>query len=145
MLIKKMNFEDDIVNGAIGEVISFVNGFREVRFDSRTVKVIGHEKCYVMEKDENLGNVVLSRVRSLDGLYLDGFNSLKIKAHPKVMEFYNSQFLNQKTKASPLAKRRFVPNAPNTINVNDYMPGAGNNVCILENNSIIKLESLGPA
>ncbi|OVA07066.1 AAA+ ATPase domain [Macleaya cordata] len=32
--------------------------------------------------------VALSRVRSLAGLHLSGFNSSKIKAHPKVLQFY---------------------------------------------------------
>ncbi|XP_077242068.1 uncharacterized protein LOC143882475 [Tasmannia lanceolata] len=33
--------------------------------------------------------VALSRVRSLDGLYLSRFNPSKIKAHPKVLQFYH--------------------------------------------------------
>ena len=33
--------------------------------------------------------VVLSRIKSLDGLILKKFNSRKIKIHPKVKEFYN--------------------------------------------------------
>jgi len=33
--------------------------------------------------------VALSRIRSLDGLYLSAFNSKKIGANPKVIEFYN--------------------------------------------------------
>ena len=32
--------------------------------------------------------VAMSRVKSLDGLYLSGFNPKKIKANPKVIEFY---------------------------------------------------------
>ncbi|XP_042504799.1 ATP-dependent DNA helicase PIF1-like [Macadamia integrifolia] len=36
--------------------------------------------------------VALSRVRSLDGLHLSGFDSSKIKAHPKVLEFYQNLF-----------------------------------------------------
>lgn len=34
--------------------------------------------------------VALSRIRSLDGLYLSAFNSKKIGANPKVSEFYNT-------------------------------------------------------
>jgi ATP-dependent DNA helicase PIF1 len=34
--------------------------------------------------------VALSRVKSLDGLYLINFNHLRIKAHPKVLAFYDS-------------------------------------------------------
>ncbi|XP_022774647.1 ATP-dependent DNA helicase PIF1-like [Durio zibethinus] len=33
--------------------------------------------------------VALSRVRSLDGLHLSGFSPSKIKAHPKVLQFYS--------------------------------------------------------
>lgn len=33
--------------------------------------------------------VALSRVRTLDGLHLSGFKPSKIKAHPKVLEFYH--------------------------------------------------------
>jgi ATP-dependent DNA helicase PIF1 len=36
--------------------------------------------------------VSLSRIRSLDGLYLSEFHAHKIKAHPKVIEFYESVF-----------------------------------------------------
>ncbi|KAI3835786.1 hypothetical protein MKW92_033247 [Papaver armeniacum] len=35
--------------------------------------------------------VALSRVRSLDGLYMSGFSASKIKAHPKVLQFYKGQ------------------------------------------------------
>ena len=35
--------------------------------------------------------VGLSRVRTLDGLYIRDFNPKKIKAHPKVIEFYENQ------------------------------------------------------
>ncbi|KAL5704684.1 DNA helicase [Ranunculus cassubicifolius] len=38
--------------------------------------------------------VALSRVRSLKGLHLSGFDSLKIKAHPKVLEFYDNQLVS---------------------------------------------------
>ena len=34
--------------------------------------------------------VALSRIKSLDGLYLQSFNPMKIKANPRVIEFYNS-------------------------------------------------------
>ena len=34
--------------------------------------------------------VVLSRIKSLDGLSLKKFSSKKIKIHPKVKEFYKS-------------------------------------------------------
>lgn len=34
--------------------------------------------------------VALSRIKSLDGLYLSNFNPIKIKANPKVIEFYKN-------------------------------------------------------
>lgn len=36
--------------------------------------------------------VALSRVKSLEGLFLEGFNPKKIKANPKVIEFYDTHF-----------------------------------------------------
>jgi ATP-dependent DNA helicase PIF1 len=36
--------------------------------------------------------VSLSRIRSLEGLYLSEFQAQKIKAHPKVVEFYKTMF-----------------------------------------------------
>lgn len=39
--------------------------------------------------------VVLSRVRSFAGLHLSGFNPSKIKAHPKVLQFYKGFFREQ--------------------------------------------------
>jgi ATP-dependent DNA helicase PIF1 len=33
--------------------------------------------------------VALSRIRSLDGLYLSGFDPSRVKANPKVKEFYD--------------------------------------------------------
>ena len=36
--------------------------------------------------------VGLSRVKSLEGLFLEGFNPKRIKANPKVIEFYGSRF-----------------------------------------------------
>lgn len=38
--------------------------------------------------------VALSRVRNLKGLYLSGFDSRKIKVHPKVLRFYEDQLLS---------------------------------------------------
>lgn len=37
--------------------------------------------------------VALSRLRSLDGLYLSGFKPWTVKAHPKVLEYYKKCFL----------------------------------------------------
>ncbi|KAG9440609.1 hypothetical protein H6P81_020774 [Aristolochia fimbriata] len=39
--------------------------------------------------------VALSRLRSLDGLHLSGFDPQKIKAHPKVLQFYDSLLSTQ--------------------------------------------------
>ena len=35
--------------------------------------------------------VALSRVKSLDSLYIKAFNSKSVKAHPKVIKFYEEQ------------------------------------------------------
>jgi ATP-dependent DNA helicase PIF1 len=40
--------------------------------------------------------VSLSRIKSLNGLYLSEFNAQKIKAHPKVVEFYERMFSGTK-------------------------------------------------
>jgi ATP-dependent DNA helicase PIF1 len=53
----------------------------------------------LQEAELDLGNdvfecgqsyVALSRVVDISGLYLTGFNSQKIKVHPKVVEFYRT-------------------------------------------------------
>jgi ATP-dependent DNA helicase PIF1 len=36
--------------------------------------------------------VALSRVKTMEGLFLEGFNPKKIKANPKVIEFYETTF-----------------------------------------------------
>ncbi|KAF6162037.1 hypothetical protein GIB67_002626 [Kingdonia uniflora] len=140
MLIKNMDFEEGMVNGAVGKIVNFVKRkgdscqFPKVLFDSGIVRVICWEKWYVIDGDEVMATrkqiplrlayalsvrkcqgmtidcleadlskafgygmvyVVLSRVKSLDGLHLIGFDLLKIKAHPKVTGFYNSPFLNE--------------------------------------------------
>ncbi|PQQ13738.1 ATP-dependent DNA helicase PIF1 [Prunus yedoensis var. nudiflora] len=41
--------------------------------------------------------VALSRVRSLEGLYLSGFDPSKIKVHPKVVQFHN-KFISEQDK-----------------------------------------------
>jgi ATP-dependent exoDNAse (exonuclease V) alpha subunit len=39
--------------------------------------------------------VALSRIKTLDGLYLANFNPTRIKAHPKVKQFYENIAINQ--------------------------------------------------
>jgi ATP-dependent DNA helicase PIF1 len=45
--------------------------------------------------------VALSRIQSLDGLYLSEFNPSRIKAHPKVNEFYKTIDDDEKTRTQP--------------------------------------------
>src|SRR6185312_10665338 len=62
--------------------------------------------------------VALSRVRSLEGLLLSGFSRAKIRAHPKVVEFYRSLSKDEDSKeASQLlqqAKQGAIPNSSNS-------------------------------
>ncbi|KAF6134815.1 hypothetical protein GIB67_002216 [Kingdonia uniflora] len=68
------------------------------RLEANLSKAFGHGMVYV----------VLSQVKSLNELHLIGFNLLKIKAHPKVMEFYNSHFLNENFARPKRFKKRSV-------------------------------------
>ena len=36
--------------------------------------------------------VALSRVKTLEGLYIDGLDFSRVKAHPQVVEFYRNLF-----------------------------------------------------
>ena len=45
--------------------------------------------------------VALSRIKSLNGLYLSSFNPNKIKANPKVVEFYKKIDNDVSTKKTP--------------------------------------------
>ncbi|XP_068656620.1 uncharacterized protein [Aristolochia californica] len=55
------------------------------RFCTDLSKAFGYGMVYV----------VLSRVKSLEGLFLSGFDPQKIKAHPKVLQFYDTVLCNQ--------------------------------------------------
>lgn len=144
MLLKNLDPENGLVNGATGTVTGFVKSRKSavssicdrrvlprVRFDSELEMVVEPDSWVVMEADKVLATrrqvpltlawaisihkcqgmtldrlhtnlsrafgcgmvyVALSRVRSLDGLYLSGFSSRKIKAHPKVLEYSQKAF-----------------------------------------------------
>ena len=55
--------------------------------------------------------VALSRIKSLDGLYLSAFNPQKIRANPKVIEFY---------KSIPKVDYSQMQLEPETINFKDF-------------------------
>ena len=125
MCIANISQEEGIVNGSQGIIISFVNGYPEVKFKHIT-RVIQPYK-WINEKYEdyavvqiplilswaitihksqgitldmcklNIGGsvfeygqayVALSRVTSRKGLYITSLDISKIKANPKVIEFY---------------------------------------------------------
>lgn len=91
--------------------------------------------------------VALSRIKSLDGLYLLGFNATKIKANPKVIEFYNtlpniedmqpaevpyidlSIFNCPETNATTATSAATATNSTSDPNVKKcIIPGAGNGI-----------------
>ena len=64
--------------------------------------------------------VALSRVKTLDGLYLSEFNSTKIKANPLVIEFYDS--FSQKTEEEIRQQTiEMLSNIKNTVNPAETM------------------------
>jgi len=58
--------------------------------------------------------VALSRIRSLDGLYLSDFQSDRIKANPKVIEFYNTirTYNTQELKKNELCEEEYHEEKP---------------------------------
>ncbi|CAN0913919.1 ATP-dependent DNA helicase pfh1 [Linum grandiflorum] len=129
MLIKNLDTESQLCNGATGTVVGFDNGgcYPLVRFDSGLHMVMAPEVWEIVEGGETVAwrkqvplilawalsihkcqgmtldslhtdlsrafgygmvYVALSRVRSLEGLSLSGFHPSKIRAHPKVVAFY---------------------------------------------------------
>ncbi|GLJ34342.1 hypothetical protein SUGI_0690540 [Cryptomeria japonica] len=136
MLIKNIETEKKLVNGATGEIVDFVEDgypkeisatglWPKVKFQCGQERIIGPEVWSIMEGDKEVAArtqvplilawalsvhkcqgmtldrvetdlrrafdygmvyVALSRVKSLDGLRLIGFNPSKIKAHPKISD-----------------------------------------------------------
>jgi ATP-dependent DNA helicase PIF1 len=66
--------------------------------------------------------VALSRIQSLDGLYLSDFEPGKIKANPKVIEFYNtiqeiddSELVSSSTSENIFQQYKYSEAASNTF------------------------------
>ncbi|KAL6137226.1 hypothetical protein ACLB2K_062518 [Fragaria x ananassa] len=99
MLVKNLNTWRGLVNGATGTGDKVVAERKQVPLILACASSI--HKCQGLTLDrlhtdlskafENgMVYVALSRVRSLEGLYLSGFNRWKIMVHPKVLLFYKS-------------------------------------------------------
>ena len=125
MLVKNIDTEVGLVNGAMGIIMEFVQGYPEVKFDNGIIRVIKEENweinvdglkakvkqlplmisyaCTVHKSQsltlknaildlgdvfaEHMVYVALSRVSSLDGVYMNSFNPSKITVSQKCLEF----------------------------------------------------------
>lgn len=125
MLVKNIDTEIGLVNGAMGIIMEFVQGYPEVKFDNGIIRVIKEENwelnvdglkakvkqlplmisyASTLHKSQSLtlknaildlGDVfaehmvyvALSRVSSLDGVYMNSFNPSKITVSQKCLEF----------------------------------------------------------
>ena len=58
--------------------------------------------------------VALSRIQSLDGLYLSEFHAGRIKAHPRVIEFYTTIEDNEKTR-EPIPEQTTMDTSGSTL------------------------------
>jgi hypothetical protein len=58
--------------------------------------------------------VALSRIQSLDGLYLSEFHAGRIKAHPNVIRFYNTIEENEKTR-EPIPEKSKIDSSGTTL------------------------------
>lgn len=129
MLLKNLDFDYGLINGACGNVEDINEDGITIKFDNGVLKLIKREefdyykngtllarriqyplrlaygitihKSQGMTLDEvfidfnrifeyGQAYVALSRVKSLEGLYLKGFSPKKIMVSPKIVEFYNS-------------------------------------------------------
>lgn len=125
MLVKNIDTEIGLVNGAMG-IIKEINGrYPEIKFDNGVIKVIQEEEwslevndlkatvkqlplmisyaCTIWKSQsltlknaildledvfaEHIIYVALSRISSLDGVYIDSFNPNKIKVSKKCLDF----------------------------------------------------------
>ena len=125
MLVKNIDTEIGLVNGAMGIIMEFVQGYPEVKFDNGIIRVIKEEnwelnvdglkakikqlplmisyastlwksqsltlKNAILDLGdvfaEHMVYVALSRVSSLDGVYMKSFNPSKITVSQKCLEF----------------------------------------------------------
>ena len=129
MLLKNLDFDDGLINGACGKIEDITEDGVIVQFDNGILKVIKKEEFDYMKDGKLLARriqyplrlsygitihksqgmtldnvfidfnrifeygqayVALSRVKSLTGLYLRGFNPQKIMTNPKIIEFYKN-------------------------------------------------------
>jgi hypothetical protein len=74
--------------------------------------------------------VALSRVKSLSGLYLSGYNSNKIFIHAKAREFYEKLRMKNRT-AMALDSLKTTTDSFNISENNLKTPTRGNNTCLL--------------
>jgi ATP-dependent DNA helicase PIF1 len=125
MLVKNIDTESGLVNGAMGIIKEFKGGYPEVKFDNGVTRTIREEEwdlevnglkatikqiplmisyaCTIWKSQsltlknaildlgdvfaEHIVYVALSRVSSLDGVYINSFNKDKIKVSKKCLEF----------------------------------------------------------
>lgn len=125
MLVKNIDIEIGLVNGAMGVIKQFQGGYPEIQFDNGIVRIIREEEwelevnglkakvkqlplmisyaCTIWKSQsltlknaildledvfaEHIVYVALSRVSSLDGVYINSFNPDKIKVSQKCLEF----------------------------------------------------------
>ena len=95
VMFTRNNFEKGYVNGTLGVVTNFAEGgFPTVRTrEGRVIEAAPEEwrlDSAVMDLRQAFeygqGYVALSRVRSLKGLYLSGFNERALRVHPGVLK-----------------------------------------------------------
>lgn len=132
MLVKNIEVESGLVNGAMGVVNDIISGYPEVKFDNGVTRLIKEESwdlevdgkkatakqlplaisyaCSIHKSQsltlkkaildlegvfcEHMVYVALSRVSTLEGVYINSFNPDKIKISKKCLDFSTSNFNN---------------------------------------------------
>lgn len=125
MLVKNIDVESGLVNGAMGVVNDIISGYPEVKFDNGVIRLIKEESwdlevdgkkatakqlplaisyaCSIHKSQsltlkkaildlegvfcEHMVYVALSRVSTLEGVYINSFNADKIKISKKCLDF----------------------------------------------------------